>query len=225
MSIRRMQRVRPRAQRGAVLFIALIFLILLTLLALTSSGTAILQERMSGGMRNNQLGLMGGESALRGSEAELWGMAGRTDQLRAGLQFYCGYAGTLGSCFRKTRGQVNPLVQRFRNSPPGQLSTDGTDGRRYSRNLTALGGAVATASLAAQPRVLIEDLGEANPPLFGRQTGSDQRHASGGTNDPEKMHHYRITARSTGGSDAVNRMAESTFLALIPRSFNPDAQP
>ena len=39
-----------RHQHGAVLFVALVFLILITLLALTATGTSILQEKMTGGM-------------------------------------------------------------------------------------------------------------------------------------------------------------------------------
>lgn len=54
----------PRDQRGAVLFVALVFLILLTLLALTATSTSILQEKMTGGMRNRQLSLSRGRKRL-----------------------------------------------------------------------------------------------------------------------------------------------------------------
>ncbi len=64
-----------RQQRGAVLFVSLIFLILLTLLALTAASTSILQERMTGGMRNRQLSLIGAENGVRGGEAFLWGLS------------------------------------------------------------------------------------------------------------------------------------------------------
>ena len=211
---------QPRRQRGAVLFVALMFLIIITLLALSSSGTAVLQERMTGGMRNNQLGLMGGDSALRGAEFDLYTMAEANDRAKA-LSFNCGYEGALGGCFKKTYGETNPLVQRFRNSPPGNLPVMGRDTRVYVPSLTNLAGGQATASLARQPRQLIEDLGEAFPPRSGRMSGSASRLAQGSASDPEALHHYRITARSTGGSDAVNRIAESTFLALVPKSYNP----
>lgn len=211
---------QPRRQRGAVLFVALMFLIIITLLALSSSGTAVLQERMTGGMRNNQLGLMGGDSALRGAEFDLYTMAEANDRARS-LSFNCGYEGALGGCFKKTYGETNPLVRRFRNSPPGHLPPMGGDTRVYAPLLTNLPGSQATASLARQPRQLIEDLGEAFPPKQGRMAGSASRLAQGSASDPEALHHYRITARSTGGSDAVNRIAESTFLALVPKSYNP----
>ncbi|TDR48556.1 type IV pilus assembly protein PilX [Tahibacter aquaticus] len=211
---------QPRRQRGAVLFVALMFLIVITLLALSSSGTAVLQERMTGGMRNNQLGLMGGDSALRGAEFDLYTMAEANDR-SGSLSFSCGYEGVLGGCFRKTYGEINPLVQRFRNSPPGYLPPLGRDVRVYAPVLTNLPADRATASLAQQPRQLIEDLGEAFPSRHGRMAGAASRLAQGSASDPEALHHYRITARSTGGSDAVNRIAESTFLALVPKSYNP----
>ena len=42
-------------QRGVVLVVALIFLLLLTILAISASGRSLLQERMAGGLRNAQL--------------------------------------------------------------------------------------------------------------------------------------------------------------------------
>ena len=61
--IRRVRFMSPiRQQGGAVLFVALVFLILLTLLALTATGTSILQEKMTGNMRNAS-SLLGAEAA------------------------------------------------------------------------------------------------------------------------------------------------------------------
>jgi type IV pilus assembly protein PilX len=47
---RRLPSLRPR-QRGAVLFIALIMLLLLTLIGITAMQVTLLQERMAGGFR------------------------------------------------------------------------------------------------------------------------------------------------------------------------------
>jgi type IV pilus assembly protein PilX len=51
-------------QRGAVLFVALIVLILLTLLGLTAAQLTVLQERMSGNFRVQQLAFERAESAM-----------------------------------------------------------------------------------------------------------------------------------------------------------------
>ncbi|HVJ62548.1 MAG TPA: PilX N-terminal domain-containing pilus assembly protein, partial [Tahibacter sp.] len=64
MSMKRFDFAKARQQRGAVLFVAMIFLILITVMAVTASWNSVLQERMTGGMRNRQLGMLGAESAL-----------------------------------------------------------------------------------------------------------------------------------------------------------------
>ena len=56
------------AQRGAVLILALIFLLLLTILALSTTSRSLLQERMAGAMRNAQQAEWSAENALRGVE-------------------------------------------------------------------------------------------------------------------------------------------------------------
>ncbi|HEY0229833.1 MAG TPA: PilX N-terminal domain-containing pilus assembly protein [Dokdonella sp.] len=51
----RYRRHSPKRERGAVLFVALIVLILLTLLGITAAQVTVLQERMSGSFRVQQL--------------------------------------------------------------------------------------------------------------------------------------------------------------------------
>ena len=95
MSLSRFSSHRAAAQRGAVLFVALVFLLLLTLLGLTASSTSILQERMTGGMRNAHLAAMGTESALRGGEVDLWAAAPRSSYALGGLALPpCAQTGT-----------------------------------------------------------------------------------------------------------------------------------
>ena len=188
-----------RHQQGAVLFVALVFLILLTLLALTATSTSILQEKMTGGMRNRQLGLMGAESALRGGEAFFTTADfGGENPLPA-----CG-ASAGGVCaYRPQNGISVPDAQKFRSS--GGWITAPAGALPYARTLTALTGDAITASLHAQPQILIEDLGANVPSKKFRQTGII---------DPESGNAawiYRVTARSQGGSGAVVRVAESIF--------------
>src|SRR3569833_379668 len=57
-----------KKERGAVLVIALIFLLLLTIVAITSSSRSLLQERLAGALRNAQQADWAAESALRGVE-------------------------------------------------------------------------------------------------------------------------------------------------------------
>ncbi|HVJ61096.1 MAG TPA: pilus assembly protein [Tahibacter sp.] len=215
-----------RKQRGAALFVALVFLLLVTVLALAAAGTSVMQERMTGGLRNNQLGFMGSESALRYAESYMWNLPGRTSAAKR-LLFYCGAGGKVGEdgvgCFSRTYGEIDPRVDRFR-SRRGYRPTP-ADSNESKLPLTGLSGDEKTASLASQPRYIIEDVGEFRAPLepVGDRTGaqSGPTFGRGGAGDPQALRIYRITARSDGGNTSVQRVAESTFVALIPKSFDP----
>jgi type IV pilus assembly protein PilX len=63
----------PRSQRGAVLIIGLIMLLLMTIVALSSVRGSNMQELMAGSMRNQQMSFQAAESGLRAGEAAAWG--------------------------------------------------------------------------------------------------------------------------------------------------------
>jgi type IV pilus assembly protein PilX len=188
-------------QTGAVLFLAMIFLVLLTILAITASSSSIMQERMTGSMRNSQLGLMGAETALRGGEEMLWmlnfnGGANPLPPCRGSATTNCVYTVT-------PAGLVRPNVQAFRSATTWlDPASDGA--RAYDRNLNALTGTGITANLAEQPRFLVEYLGPDLPP------------SSGGTGGG---------VLPVGGSGNVIRVAESVYssLNLTNAGFNPGA--
>ncbi|MCK9539908.1 pilus assembly PilX family protein [Dokdonella sp.] len=194
--------IPPSRQRGAVLFVALIFLILITLLALTATGTSILQEKMTGGMRNSQLAMLGSQSGLRGEESRLWNV---TFNVAQGQPFPPCVSNVTGSCLYRplASGALLAAVQNFRTSRGWVPALAGME--PYAHTLTGLTGDSATASLAAQPITLVEDMGPDLPPGIGQQSGAI---------DPETQtanNFYRITARSQGGSAAVQRVTESVF--------------
>jgi type IV pilus assembly protein PilX len=58
-------------QRGAVLFIALIMLLLLTLIGITAMQVTLLQERMAGGFRVQHQAFEGTEGLLKSTRAQL----------------------------------------------------------------------------------------------------------------------------------------------------------
>ncbi len=62
-----------RQQRGAVLIVALIMLLLLTLVGVAGIRDTQLQEKMAGGTEDRGLAFQAAESALRAAEAELTG--------------------------------------------------------------------------------------------------------------------------------------------------------
>lgn len=195
-------RFATRRVRGAVLFVALVFLILLTLIALAATGSSILQERMVGGMRSAQLAMGGAESALREAESRLW------DASEANLPFnVCGAEG-LFNCYSFNAKKPIATVQTFRTSTSWVADGAQTYG---TTDLTALGDDNESGNLSRNPAYLIEDLGIEQPPGAGSftQIGIDADESAGAGNVTK--HLYRITARSVGGSDQVMRMAETTF--------------
>lgn len=207
----RLRPVHAITQRGAVLFVALVFLVLLTLLAITASSTSILQERMTGSMRNQQLGLMGAESGLRGGETTIWNLAYQSTGTLA-MPPCLGPSTNILCVYKIVRGTLLPAVQTFRTSKNWiDPASDGANA--YGGAVTGLTGSNATASLSATPRFMIEDLGPDVPPGAGNRGGSNQQEKAG---QAGSHNWFRITARSQGGSDATVRATESVFSALAP---------
>ena len=68
MNRRYMKSQAFRAQRGAALIVSLVFLIVLTLLGVSSMRTTTLQERMAGNLRDSNLAFQAAEAGLRDAE-------------------------------------------------------------------------------------------------------------------------------------------------------------
>ncbi len=66
-----MDQINYHSQKGAVLVIALIMLLLLTVIGLASMRGTSLQENMSGNMRDSSLALQASEASLRKGETEV----------------------------------------------------------------------------------------------------------------------------------------------------------
>ncbi|MGE4070096.1 MAG: PilX N-terminal domain-containing pilus assembly protein [Lysobacterales bacterium] len=213
--------IKATHQHGAVLFLSLIFLVLISILALTATSTSIMQERMVGGLRNRQLGLMGAETALRGGEEFLWNLNFNGNQQP--LPPCIGNSTGLDCLYQpQPSGLLDPTVQAFRSSTEW-ISPASDGGKPYARDLTSLTGDSITANIATQPRYLIEWLGVNRPPSLGATGGG--KYPVGGPARPGESHFYRITGRSQGGTDAVIRVSESyyTALNLSTTGYNPGA--
>jgi len=196
-------RTGPRAQRGAVLVVALIFLILLTILAISASGRSLLQERMAGGLHNAQQADMSALTALRGAEWKLW-----TSTTNVTAHLNCG-TGIFIDCY--VYDPANPIanVVDFRTKQ-GWVTAGSTEYKGYGGS----GYTSGTGKLAQNPRYIIEDLGVELPP--GVSGGLHESGATGSTGTgtaSTSRHIYRITSRATGGSANTVRVMESTFAA------------
>ncbi|WP_225562787.1 PilX N-terminal domain-containing pilus assembly protein [Rhodanobacter sp. DHG33] len=203
----------PQNQRGAVLLVALIFLLLLTMLAISASGRSLLQERMAGGLRNAQQAQMSAENAVRGAEWTLWM---NTTNL-TGTPLLCGTGIFAGSCYKydptnTTLYGNTGTVTQFRHGQGWITSGAATyTGPSGSVNYATSSG---TAQLANNPVYIIEDLGVELP--AGVSSGLHEAGATGPTGSgysSTTRHIYRITARATGGNPNTVRVLQSTFAA------------
>lgn len=61
----------PRRQQGAILVVALMFLVLLTIIGVSSISGVTLEEKMAGNLREQNLAFQAAESALRDAEIDL----------------------------------------------------------------------------------------------------------------------------------------------------------
>jgi type IV pilus assembly protein PilX len=207
-----------KQQTGTILFVALVFLVLITLLGLTATGTSILQERMTGGMHNGQLALMGAETALRGVEWDIWSKSNQTPNTLhcggQGLDDPCFQASNVGDPYGNGTAVMDSRVAQFRTN----ATNSGGVGKAYkTKTLTTMTGSQTTASLSTQPTYLIEDIGIVLPPgaPSSGQAGGRLPLSSGSAGN-QTLHSYRNSARSNGGDANSIRAAESYFIALPP---------
>lgn len=63
---------RRLRQRGMILIVSMILLLVMTILALTVGQTSRMQERMTGNFRDSDLSFQAAEAGLRGAEQFLW---------------------------------------------------------------------------------------------------------------------------------------------------------
>ena len=192
-----------------MLFVALVFLVILTLLGLTAAGTSILQERMTGGMHNAEMAMMGSHSALHHGDLDLWAAAPRMRMLPCFLR-PCAQSDGPPCVYTRTAGIVDKRVNQFRSSRAWLTET------AMAQRLPAVSTPdwVATRprpNLSTNPRYLIEDMGSAadanhqgnprwklipKPSLRGVWT----------------IHFYHITSSSQGGNrPPQSAVTESVF--------------
>ena len=202
---------KPCSQRGFALLMALIFLVLMSLLAITASRHALLQERMAGSLRNALQARMSAETALRGAEYKLWSMAAQ-----AGAQLHCRQDAISSDdgcvVYHSDSAAYAPKgnVTRFQSAsgwlPDIGVAYLGPARRGYTSNPRQ-----PTAELAENPMYVIEDLGRERAPATGGMHESGNTGPNADTQDHADIHLYRVTARATGGKRHAVSIVQSTF--------------
>ncbi|MGF6709878.1 type IV pilus assembly protein PilX [Luteibacter sp. W1I16] len=194
----------PYRQRGVVLVVALIFLLLVTMLAVSASGTSMLQQRLAGGQRNAQLALWSAETAIRGAEWRLWRASSD-----AATRMQCGN-GALSNCYDYDPDPpTTSKALLFRNA--SGWVTDGAT--KYDAVDLTQASSDQTFALGSNPYYIIEDLGLELPPNSGLQHESGSTGSTGVGYTSTNRHLYRITARGMGNNQNAIRVIETTFAA------------
>jgi type IV pilus assembly protein PilX len=175
-------------QRGAALLVGLIFVALTTVIAVVAIGSTVLQERMTGGQRNDSLAQQGAESALRGAELALWTEYINSDGRDAPSGTYAAEP-------------LSSAALAFRES-----TSWSSGGSAYTRiDYDAIARTAGSGRLDRDPRFIIERL---------RGTGCLEAHCGGagsGSGAVGMTDYFRVTARSTGGDARVIRSNESVY--------------
>ena len=152
-------RTPQRRQEGAILVIALLFLVLLTIIGVSSISGVTLEEKMASNLREQNVAFQAAESALRDAEIDLEsgiGGTGNRDPMTVAANFAsdCTTAFTNGVC-------------RQPAAPPGTWQTEIVTVSSWNwtdtNKTVAYGrftGATALTGVFRQPRYVIEYLQE-----------------------------------------------------------------
>jgi type IV pilus assembly protein PilX len=180
-----------RQQRGAIMVISLLLLLIMTVLALGASQATRMQERMAGNARDHDLALQSAEAGIRAGERLIGSM------LAAPLPVVAPPSCVAPNCQVYERGRPDAA-----SSTPLAYRADPwwtANSWRYDPVPYAIGG---TAMATKDPDYLIEELEEVSDSLAVA--------TSGGPSSSTRMY-YRITSRGVGGSDTSVVVLQSTW--------------
>lgn len=173
-----------KSQRGAVLIVGLVMLLLLTVIGLASIRGSELQERMAGNMRDHNQAFQASEAALRYGESYLNGAS----------------IGEYNTTTKK--GYFTDLNKGASTYPRPVVWTES----QWTTNGTVL--ATNTLSgLAGQPAYAIEQV--LVSPLAANQGGAVDIES---LDKMTEMEYYRVTARGVGGTVDSEVVLQSTFV-------------
>ena len=123
--------ITPKKQSGAVLFVSLVLLVVMTLIGITGMQTTILEEKMSGNYKDKTIALQAAESALKSGENQILNTA-----------FLPAFDGSVAGLYRPTAVSLGPRWNTVNWANPAEVIAD----------------PVAFASVAQQPAYIIEKL-------------------------------------------------------------------
>ncbi len=177
-------------QNGVVLFMSLILLSVLTILALTGMRTSIVDEKMSGNLRDSQLAHQAAESALRDAETFINNLAG--------LSALTNNNGLYRSGFEAAKLEPDYL-------DPGTWNPTNTS--NYTEASTLGTNSSGEDQLALPPKYIIKHLGTQD---ICNTSGITDPNSAFNTNLC-KREIFRVTAHGTGLSRDTTKILQAYF--------------
>ncbi|HKE93396.1 MAG TPA: PilX N-terminal domain-containing pilus assembly protein [Povalibacter sp.] len=176
----------PGRQRGAVLIVSLILLLVMTILALSGSQVVRLQERMAGNVRDTDLAFQGSEAALRDAERYIealtaWPTACTTTSTAGCMMFETGTLRTTTSPAFDLRTQNNTWWTTYARDYQTTATTD-------------------LAGVKRDPKFVIEKVAQVC------DTGEAP------CAEADTLYYFRNTAQSYGGTDTADVRLQSTYV-------------
>ena len=200
-------------ERGAILIVTLLFLVILTMLGVTAMTGTTMEERMAGNARDGSIALQAAEAALRDARRDINSIpitgGGRGTPIH--VSQFGDATGTAGSCSDLAMGQglclpaLNPNATEYAKAP-GAILPNVTQynmkaapsvGYGQMTGATPLGGAGAVF-IPTQPRYVIE--------VFCLQQHGESL--------DRYCNFYRITAVGYGRNPNTTVTLQETFITL-----------
>lgn len=175
------------SQKGAALFISLMFLIILTLIGLSAANVGLMQERMASNVSQSNIAFQRAESVLRGIEQ-------RVEEISRGG------SGDLGQIPIWADLQEDLGISR------GDCSLSGASIEDWSWE-----GSPDSGSIDGDPRYTIVELSgaTADGEIFGSACRPMQGESQG--NPGESAFYYLIGARAEGQDEKTEAVVQSIF--------------
>ena len=202
-------------ERGAILIVTLLFLVILTMLGVTAMSGTTMEERMAGNARDGGIALQAAESALRDARRDLNAIPATDAGARRGTPIHVSQfgdaTGTPGSCSDLANGQglclpaLNPDSTEHAKAPGAILPNVTKYNMKAAPSVeygawtgaTKLGGA-GFLFIPTQPRYVIE--------VFCLQQHGESL--------DRFCNFYRITAVGYGRNPNTTVTLQETFITL-----------
>lgn len=174
------RQARPRQQAGIVLVTALIILVVLTMLMMTTMRTGVMEERMAGNLRDWNNAFQAAEAAMRDAEREIY-----TASRIVGQTGFATGCSTTGLCYPNTSGEPVWVELGSLNDAGWLTGTGSSKSVQYG----TYSGAAPLSGVAQQPRYIIEVLIVPSAGSLRTGFGAGQQNFL-----------YRVTAVGFGGN-------------------------